>query len=90
MRALERSEVVGVLYEWVVGVLVAFSVFGGEEWRWVWCWGLIGVCGTSVVCAVLGVLVRRVEELRRGDDRIFAWSVMWVGMSGSYDVVVVS
>ncbi len=57
MKALERSEAVGVLYVWVVGVLVAFSVFGDEEWRWARCWGLISVCGTSVVCAVLGDVV---------------------------------
>ena len=54
------------------------------------CWGLIGVCGTSVVCAVLGDVVGRGEGLRWVDDRIFAWGVMWVGMSGSCDVVVVS
>ena len=62
-RALERSEVVGVLYEWVVGVLVALSVFNDEEWRWVRCWGLIGVCGINVVCVVLGDVVGRVRDL---------------------------
>jgi len=38
-RALERSKVVGVLYECVEGVFVLFSVcvvfaFGDEMWRW--------------------------------------------------------
>ena len=82
-RALQRSEVIGVLYEWVVSVLVAFSVFSNEEWRWVRCWGLISVCGTNVVCVVLEDVVGRDEGLRWVDVRMFAWGVLWISMSGS-------
>ena len=54
----------GVLYECVAGVLVAFPVcevfgFGDEMWRWVWWWELIGVGGTNAVCVVLGDVTGR-------------------------------
>ena len=54
--------------EHVRGVLV----FRDEEWRWIRGCGLIGVCGTNVVCVVLGEVVGRGVGLRWVDVRMFA------------------
>ena len=85
----------GVLYECVVDMLLAFPVcevfaFGDEMWRWVRWWGLIGVGGTNAVCVVLEDITGRGDELGWEGSTMFVWGVLRVGMPSSCVVVVVS
>ena len=85
----------GVLYEYVVGVLVEFPMcevdaFGDEMWRWVRWWGLIDVGGTNDVCVVLGDVTGRGDGLGWVGSRMFIWGVFWVGLPSSCIVLMVS